>query len=187
MGAQCNFPGDSNGKESACSVGDSGLILELGGSPVEGNDNPLQYSCPENSMDKGAWWLQSLARVPEWLTHKTHTHTHSVISRVFWRETQEGHSQRGMWRCYHVGSGDPGKDHEPRDIGNLQKLERQADGSSPRASGGSMALLSPWPWSRETHFRLWHPEVYDESVLFPPPKACGNLWGPKWETLKEMG
>ena len=56
MGAQCNFPGGSDGKESACNVGDSGLILELGGSPGEGNGNPLQYSCPENSMDKGACW-----------------------------------------------------------------------------------------------------------------------------------
>ena len=56
MGAQCNFPGGSDGKESACNVGDSGVILELGGSPGEGNGNPLQYSCPENSMDKGACW-----------------------------------------------------------------------------------------------------------------------------------
>ena len=56
MGAQCNFPGGSDDKESACNVRDSGLILELGGSPGEGNGNPLQYSCPENSMDKEAWW-----------------------------------------------------------------------------------------------------------------------------------
>ena len=36
-------------------AGDPGLILGLGRSPGEGNDNPLQYSCLENSMDKGAW------------------------------------------------------------------------------------------------------------------------------------
>ena len=41
------FPGDSDGKESACNVGDSGLILWLGRSPGEGNGNPLQYSCLE--------------------------------------------------------------------------------------------------------------------------------------------
>ena len=49
-------PGGSDGKESACSVGDPGLIHELGRSPGEGNGNPLQYSCLENSMDRGAWW-----------------------------------------------------------------------------------------------------------------------------------
>ena len=49
------FPGGSAGKESACSVGDLGSIPRLGRSPGEGNDNPLQYSCLENSMDRGSW------------------------------------------------------------------------------------------------------------------------------------
>ena len=49
------FPGGSNGKESACKAGDLGLIPEFGRSPGEGNGNPLQYSCLENSMDRGAW------------------------------------------------------------------------------------------------------------------------------------
>ena len=43
-------------KESACNEGDPGLIPELVRSPGEGNDNPLQYSCLENPMDRGAWW-----------------------------------------------------------------------------------------------------------------------------------
>ena len=46
---------DSDGKESACNAGDSGLIPGSGRSPGEGNGNPLQYSCLENSMDRGAW------------------------------------------------------------------------------------------------------------------------------------
>ena len=50
------FPGDSDGKESACNVGDPGSIPRLGRSPGEGNGNPLQYSCLENSTDGGAWW-----------------------------------------------------------------------------------------------------------------------------------
>ena len=49
------FPGGTNGKEPACSVGDQGLIPGLGIFPEEGNGNPLQYSCLENSMDRGAW------------------------------------------------------------------------------------------------------------------------------------
>ena len=49
------FPGGSDGKESACSAGDLGSIPGLGRSPGEGNGNPLQYSCQENSMDRGTW------------------------------------------------------------------------------------------------------------------------------------
>ena len=47
--------GGSDGKASACDVGDLGLIPGLGRSPGEGNGNPLQYSCLENSMDGEAW------------------------------------------------------------------------------------------------------------------------------------
>ena len=50
------IPDDSDGKESACSVGDPGSIPGSGISPGEGNGTPLQYSCLENSMDRGAWW-----------------------------------------------------------------------------------------------------------------------------------
>ena len=50
------FPGGSDGKESACSAGDVGSIPGSGRLPREGNSNPLQYSCPENSMDRGACW-----------------------------------------------------------------------------------------------------------------------------------
>ena len=50
------FPGGSEVKASACNAGDLGLIPGLGRSPGEGNGNPLQYSCLENPMDRGAWW-----------------------------------------------------------------------------------------------------------------------------------
>ena len=46
------FPGSSGGEESTCNVG---LIPGLGRSPGEGNGYLLQYSCLENSMDRGAW------------------------------------------------------------------------------------------------------------------------------------
>ena len=45
----------SVGKESTCNAGDLGLIPGLGRSPGEGTGNPLQYSCLENSMDRGNW------------------------------------------------------------------------------------------------------------------------------------
>ena len=47
------------GKESTCNAedtGDSGSVPGSGRSPGEENGNPLQYSCLENSMDRGAWW-----------------------------------------------------------------------------------------------------------------------------------
>ena len=47
--------GGSDSKESACSAGDPGSIPVSGTSPGEGNGNPLQYSCLENSMDRGDW------------------------------------------------------------------------------------------------------------------------------------
>ena len=50
------FPGCSDGKASTCNAGDSDSIPGSGISPGEGNGNPLQYSCLENSMDGGAWW-----------------------------------------------------------------------------------------------------------------------------------
>ena len=47
--------GGLNGKESAFNVRDLGLITGLGRCPGEGSGYSLQYSCLENSMDKGAW------------------------------------------------------------------------------------------------------------------------------------
>ena len=49
------FLGGSDGKESACNERDPGWIPGLGRSPARGHGNPLQYSCLENSMDRGAW------------------------------------------------------------------------------------------------------------------------------------
>ena len=49
------LPHNSDGKESACNAGDLKSVPGLGRSPGEGNGNPLQYSCLENPMDRGAW------------------------------------------------------------------------------------------------------------------------------------
>ena len=50
------FPGGSDSKESACNAGDPDSVPGSRRSPGEGNGNPLQYSCLENPMDRGAWW-----------------------------------------------------------------------------------------------------------------------------------
>ena len=50
-----NFPGGSDGKESACNAEDRGSIPGLGRSPGEGNGYSLQYSCLGNPMDRQVW------------------------------------------------------------------------------------------------------------------------------------
>ena len=65
MSGNLKKPHSSVSKESACNVGDLGSIPGSGRSPGEGNGNPLQYSCLENPIDRGAWWatVHGIARV----------------------------------------------------------------------------------------------------------------------------
>ena len=75
------FPDGSDSKESACNERDLGLIPGSGRSPGKGNGNPLQYSCLENPMNRGAWWTtvhgvaKSRTRLSNWVHMHTHTHT----------------------------------------------------------------------------------------------------------------
>ena len=55
MDRYMGFPGDSNCKESTCNAGDLGSVPGLGRSPGGGHGHPLQYSCLENPIDRGAW------------------------------------------------------------------------------------------------------------------------------------
>ena len=65
-------------KSPLATTGDAGSIPGSGRSPGEGNGNPLQYSCLENSIDKGDWWATG-HRVTKELdtTEHAHTHTHT--------------------------------------------------------------------------------------------------------------
>ena len=60
---------------SACNAGDLGSIPRSGKSPGEGNGTPLQYSCLENPMDRGAWWatIHGVAKSQTWLSDFTFT------------------------------------------------------------------------------------------------------------------
>ena len=69
-----DFPGGSEGKKYACNAGDP--VPGLGRSSGEGNGSPLQYSCLENSMDRGAWagyspWGHKESYMTERLLHFT--------------------------------------------------------------------------------------------------------------------
>ena len=79
------FSGGSDSKASARSVGDLGSIPGLGRSPGEGNGNPLQYSCLENSMGGGAWWaiVHGVAKSRTQLSDFTFTfHSHFTDEEV---------------------------------------------------------------------------------------------------------
>ena len=89
------FPGGSDGKESTCNAGDLGSIPGLGRSPGGGNGYSCQYSCPENSMVRGAWWLQStgLQRVRhDWTTE------HSTTVQKLWFFS----TQPALWSNSHI-------------------------------------------------------------------------------------
>ena len=70
MGKKDYFPGGSDGKASAHKAADPGSIPGSERSPGEGNGNPLQYSCLENPMDRGAWQVivHGFAKSHTWLS-----------------------------------------------------------------------------------------------------------------------
>ena len=72
-------PGNSDSKGSACNAGDLGSVSGLGRSPGEGNSHPLQYSCLENSMDRGVWWA-TVHGVTESDTTYIYIHIHIQMS-----------------------------------------------------------------------------------------------------------
>ena len=84
------FPGGSDSKESAYHSRDLGLIPGLGRSPRGGNGNPLQYSCLENPMNRGAWWatVHGVAERHDWptntFTHYGHLPSTSTRIKSWW-------------------------------------------------------------------------------------------------------
>jgi len=69
------FPGGAVVKNQPANAGDArdmGSIPESGKSPAVGNGNPLQYSCLENSMDRGAWWATVHGLEQSWTRLSAH-------------------------------------------------------------------------------------------------------------------
>ena len=76
------FPGGSDGKESACNAGGPDLISVSGRSLREGNGNPLQYSCLENSTDRGAWWATVRSIGLQRVGHERLTFSHLTETQI---------------------------------------------------------------------------------------------------------
>jgi len=74
-----DFPGVSDGEQSVCNAGYLGSVLGLGKSPGEGKGYPLQDSCLENPMDRGAWGIQSMGRKGSDMTGWLNTFTFFLI------------------------------------------------------------------------------------------------------------
>ena len=75
--------GGSDSKETACTAGDPVSIPGSGRSPGEGHSYPLQYSCLENPMDRGAWWATVHGVSKSW-TQLSDWHFMLVLFLVFW-------------------------------------------------------------------------------------------------------
>ena len=104
-----DFPGGSNSKESACDLGGLSSIPRSGRSPGEGNGNPLQYSCLENPMGRGAWQPQSMGSQRaghDWVTNTfTFTSTSVILARI--RRGDNTQCWRGCdeWKLSYIAGG----------------------------------------------------------------------------------
>ena len=89
----------SIGKKSACNAGDPGLIPWSGRSPREGNGNPPQYSCLENSMDRGAWQttVHGFTRVRHDLVTKPTTIIPWIFKKILYWPEEARHKR--VWFC----------------------------------------------------------------------------------------
>ena len=109
------FPGVSNGKEAACSVGDLDSIPGLGRSPGEGNGYPLQYSCLENLMDRGAWpatihWVTE-SDTTERLTLTLLSLQHILSPEKSWKVPPKSYAQASLRKFEMQGQTTPSNVH----------------------------------------------------------------------------
>ena len=99
----CDFPGGSDGKESACNAAETGLVPWAGRSHARGNGYPLQDSCLENSTDRGAWpaTVHRGANSWTWLSYEDQPRYHIQKKRHYF--ANEGPSSQGYgFSCGHV-------------------------------------------------------------------------------------
>ena len=119
-----------SGKDSTCNAGDvrdTGLIPGLGRSPGGEHDNPLQYSCLGNPMDRGAWQATAhrVAKSQTWLNNWTHTHTHTSsgnLSGHLWGRSISLHPVRARPQEWAADEGSGQGCALPRGVGGRKSL-----------------------------------------------------------------
>ena len=126
------FPGGSEVKASASNAGDLGSIPGLRRSPGEGNGNPLRYSCLENPVDGGAWWVtvHGVTKSRTWLSDFTFT-------------------LRGWSGCYSSLSAQGGR----ASMGTLEPWPARTPESRVLRGLSKSALGESWRWSGQ---ESWH-------------------------------
>ena len=85
------FPHGSDGKESTCNAGDLGSVPGLGRTPGEVSDNPLQYFCLEDPMDRGIWWATvhgELKELDQSQTRWSTTERLNTAHMVLWEDVE---------------------------------------------------------------------------------------------------
>ena len=98
------FPVSSHGKKkSVCNAGDVGSTPGSGRSPGEGNGNPLQYSCLENPMDRGAWRATVPGVTKSWTQLSDRAHTHTRNQEKYWWTYLQGRNRDTEVKNGHVG------------------------------------------------------------------------------------
>ena len=78
------FPAGTVEKNASANAGDAGSVPGWGRSPRVGNGNPLQYSCLENSMDRGTWQVQSMEKSWTWLSMHVYNNDVKHLFMFFW-------------------------------------------------------------------------------------------------------
>ena len=179
------FPHSSVGKESTCNAGDPGLIPGSGRSPGEGNSNtysiPLQYSCPESPIDRGAWQVHGVTRVRHDLATKPHITTYRIKGFPG--------SSNGKEIC--LQSGRPGFNPWVRKT-HWRRAWKPTLVFLPGESmdrGVSWATVHGVTKSRTegpTHTHYWSSPLLWSSRSYPPPSPTTSSDEPTWRLLLSM-
>ena len=162
------LPGGSDGKVSASNAGDPGSIPGLGRFPREGNGNPLQDSCLENPMDRGAWWatVHGVAKSQTRLSYFTFVPSYILI---IWKlDTSKGEVST-IYSCLSVfglldnlinknkiviinrGAVDTPNWHQ---FGSVQLLSHVQHFETPRTAAHQASLSSTNSWSSLKHMSI---------------------------------
>ena len=161
------FPGDSDGKESACNTGDLGLIPASGRSPGEGNGNPLQYFCLENSMDWGAGGLQSMGL--HWVGHDWATNTIPTMGK-----------SSEKWVVWHKAAAAAAKS-----LQSCPTLCNPIDGSPPGSPVPGILQARTLEWVVISFSNAWKWKVEVKSLSGVQPSA--TPWTAAFQAPPSMG